>query len=158
VNYPALPRSGLPAPRLLRTGLPVSVSELVPDVDTAVPDSAGDFPSQVVRSVPLGHNRRCALLVALEHRYRCRRRRRRRRRYRQRRGEYRTIIFNRVGSKRTDERANKLCGGVSPPCPYSVPPLAFFQLLIILLMSVLVAGFQQYCIRNCPIILTLFVS
>jgi hypothetical protein len=91
------------------------VSELVPDVDTAVPDSAGDFPSQVVRSVPLlprwtlGHDRRCALLVALEHRYRCRRR------YRQRRGEYRTIIFNRVGSKRTDERANKLCGGVSPP-------------------------------------------
>ncbi len=76
MNYPALPRSGLPAPRLLRTGLPVSVSELVPDVDTAVPDSAGDFPSQVVRSVPLlprwtlGHNRRCALLVALEHRYR----------------------------------------------------------------------------------------
>ena len=59
VNYPALPRSGLPAPRLVRTGLPVSVSELVPDVDTAVPDSAGDFPSQVVRSVPLlpdGHS------------------------------------------------------------------------------------------------------
>ena len=59
MNYPALPRSGLPAPRLVRTGLPVSVSELVPDVDTAVPDSAGDFPSQAVRSVPLlpdGHS------------------------------------------------------------------------------------------------------
>ena len=59
MNYPALPRSGLPAPRLLRTGLPVSVSELVPDVDTAVPDSAGGFPSRVVRSVPLlpdGHS------------------------------------------------------------------------------------------------------
>ena len=59
VNYPALPRSGLPAPRLLRTGLPVSVSVLVPDVGTAVPDSAGGFPSRVVRSVPLlpdGHS------------------------------------------------------------------------------------------------------
>jgi len=53
VNYPALPRSGLPAPRLVRTGLPASMSELVPDVDTAVPDSAGDFPSQAVRSVTL---------------------------------------------------------------------------------------------------------
>jgi len=59
VNYPALPRSGLLAPRLVRTGLPVSASELLSDVDTAVPDSAGDFPSQVVRSVPLlpdGHS------------------------------------------------------------------------------------------------------
>ena len=59
VNYPALPRSGLLAPRLVRTGFLVSASELVPDVDTAVPDSAGDFPSQAVRSVPLlpdGHS------------------------------------------------------------------------------------------------------
>jgi hypothetical protein len=59
VNYPALPRSGLPAPRLLRTGLPVSVSECIPDVGTGIPDSAGDFPSRVVRSVPLlpdGHS------------------------------------------------------------------------------------------------------
>ena len=53
VNYPDLPRSGLPGPRLLRSGLPVSASDLVPDVGTVVPDSAGDFPSQVVRSVPL---------------------------------------------------------------------------------------------------------
>ena len=56
VNYPALPRSGLPAPRLLRTGLPVSVSEFIPDVGTGIPDSAGDFPSRVVRSVPLLSN------------------------------------------------------------------------------------------------------
>ena len=53
MNYPALPRSGLPGPRLLRTGLPVSASDLVPDVGTVVPDSAGDVPSQAVRSVPL---------------------------------------------------------------------------------------------------------
>ena len=59
VNYPDLPRSGLPAPRLLRTGLPVSVSEFIPDVGIGIPDSAGDFPSQAVRSVPLlpdGHS------------------------------------------------------------------------------------------------------
>ena len=59
VNCPALPRSGLPAPRLVSTGFLVSASELVPDVDTAVPDCAGDFPSQAVRSVPLlpdGHS------------------------------------------------------------------------------------------------------
>ena len=79
MNYPTLPRSGLLAPRLLRVGsserpsisrdherrvvpferLPVSVSELASGVDTAVPDSAGDFPLQVVRSVPLlpvGHS------------------------------------------------------------------------------------------------------
>jgi hypothetical protein len=37
VNYPTL--LGLTAS--LRVGLPVSVSELVSDVDTAVPDSAG---------------------------------------------------------------------------------------------------------------------
>ena len=58
MNYPALPRSGPPAPRLLRTGLPVSASELAPG-GTAIPDSAGDFPSRVVRSVPLlpdGHS------------------------------------------------------------------------------------------------------
>ena len=79
MNYPDLPRSGLPGPRLLRSGsserpkvsrdherryapferLPVSVSELASDVDTEVPDSAGGFPSQAVRSVPLlpvGHS------------------------------------------------------------------------------------------------------
>ena len=59
VNYPDLPRSGLPGPRLLRSGLPVSVSELAGPVPTAAPDSAGDFPLQVVRSVPLlpvGHS------------------------------------------------------------------------------------------------------
>jgi hypothetical protein len=53
VNYPDLPRSGLPGPRLLRSGLPGSVSDLVPDVGTVVPDSAGDFPLRAVRSVPL---------------------------------------------------------------------------------------------------------
>ena len=59
VNYPDLPRSGLPGPRLLRSGLPVSASELVSDVDTAVPDSAGDVPSREGRSAPLrpvGHS------------------------------------------------------------------------------------------------------
>ena len=59
VNYPDLPRLGLPGPRLLRSGLPVSVSELASDVDTAVPDSAGDFPLQAVWSVlllPIGHS------------------------------------------------------------------------------------------------------
>jgi hypothetical protein len=44
VNYPALPRSGPPAPRLLRTGLSGSASELTSNVDTTAPDSAGDFP------------------------------------------------------------------------------------------------------------------
>ena len=53
MNYPDLPRSGLLGPRLLRSGLPVSVSELASAVDTAAPDSAGGFPSRVVRSVPL---------------------------------------------------------------------------------------------------------
>jgi hypothetical protein len=53
VNYPDLPRWGLPGPRLLRSGRPDSVSELVPDVSTVVPDSAGGFPLQAVRSVPL---------------------------------------------------------------------------------------------------------
>ena len=59
VNYPDLPRSGLPGPRLSRSGLPVSVSELAGTVPTAAPDSAGDFPLQVVWSVPLlpvGHS------------------------------------------------------------------------------------------------------
>ncbi|SIR77164.1 hypothetical protein SAMN05421858_3765 [Haladaptatus litoreus] len=77
VNYSVLPRSGLPAPRLLRTELPVSVSERAETISTAstrtpfscgpseplvlrtVPDSAGDFPLQAVRSVPLlpdGHS------------------------------------------------------------------------------------------------------
>ena len=78
VNYPDLPRSGLLAPRLLRTGLPVSVSALASTVDTAstrvtlscgpseptvlrtVPDSAGDFPLRVVRSVPLLPDRHSA--------------------------------------------------------------------------------------------------
>ena len=53
VNYPDLPRSGLPGPRLLGSGLPGSVSERASDVDTAAPDSAGGFPSQAVWSVPL---------------------------------------------------------------------------------------------------------
>lgn len=53
MNYPpALPRSGLPAPRFLRAGLPVSVSEFIPE-GTGIPDSAGDFTLQAVRSVPL---------------------------------------------------------------------------------------------------------
>ena len=59
VNYPDLPRLGLPGPRLLRSELPVSVSELAGTGPPAVPDSAGDFPSQAVRSVPLlpdGHS------------------------------------------------------------------------------------------------------
>ena len=43
----------------LRQGLPVSVSELAGTVPTAAPDFAGDFPLQVVWSVPLlpvGHS------------------------------------------------------------------------------------------------------
>jgi predicted transcriptional regulator len=59
VNYPDIPRSGLPAPGLLRTGFRVSVSECIPDVGTGIPDSAGEFPSQAVRTVPLlpnGHS------------------------------------------------------------------------------------------------------
>ncbi len=55
VNYPALPRSGLPGSRIFRTERPGSVSELAPE-GTAVPDSAGDFPRGVVRSVPLFPN------------------------------------------------------------------------------------------------------
>jgi hypothetical protein len=50
---------GATRPSLLGTGLPGSVSELASNVDTAVPDSVGDFPSWVVRSVPLlpdGHS------------------------------------------------------------------------------------------------------
>lgn len=84
VNYRALPRSGLLAPRLSSIGLPVSVSELIPTVGTGIPDSAGDFASRAVRSDPLipvlwilAHNQQCALCVALE--------------YRQKRGKYRTI-------------------------------------------------------------------
>ena len=57
VNYSTLPRSGLLVPRLLRVGLPVSVSERAGTGPTAVPDSAGDFPLRVVRSVPLLPNR-----------------------------------------------------------------------------------------------------
>ena len=59
VNYPDLPRSGLSGPRLLRSGLPVSLSELAGTGPTAAPDSAGGFPLEVVRSVPLlpvGHS------------------------------------------------------------------------------------------------------
>ena len=59
MNYPDRPRSGLPGPRLLRAGLPGSVSERASDVDTAAPDSAGSFPSRAVRRVPLrpiGHS------------------------------------------------------------------------------------------------------
>ncbi|SIR72552.1 hypothetical protein SAMN05421858_3446 [Haladaptatus litoreus] len=77
VNYSHVPRSGLPSPHLLRWELPVSVSERAETISTAstrtefscgpseplvlrtVPDSAGDFPLQVVRSVPLlpdGHS------------------------------------------------------------------------------------------------------
>ncbi len=52
VNYSGLPHSGLPGPRLLRSELPVSASELIPE-DTAVPDSAGDFPLRAGRGVPL---------------------------------------------------------------------------------------------------------
>ncbi len=40
-------------------GLPGSVSECIPNVGTGIPDSAGEFPSRVVRSVPLlpgGHS------------------------------------------------------------------------------------------------------
>ena len=48
----------------------------------------------------LGHNRRCALLVALEHR--------------RRRGEHRTTPFDRVGSKYDGERANNSCGRCIP--------------------------------------------
>ena len=59
MNYPDLPRSGLIGPRLLRSGLPVSLSELAGTGPTAAPDSAGGFPLQLVRSVPLlpvGHS------------------------------------------------------------------------------------------------------
>ena len=59
MNYPDLPRSGLIGPHLLRSGLPVSLSELAGTGPTAAPDSAGGFPLQVVRSVPLlpvGHS------------------------------------------------------------------------------------------------------
>jgi len=52
VNYPALLRSGLLPPRLLRT-LPVSASECIPSVGTGIPDFAGDFSSRAVRSEPL---------------------------------------------------------------------------------------------------------
>ena len=59
VNYSHLPHSGLPSPHLLRWELPGSVSERAETISTAVPDSAGDFPLQAVRSVPLlpvGHS------------------------------------------------------------------------------------------------------
>lgn len=52
VNYPALLRSGLLAPRLVRTALPVSASEFILTVGTGIPDSAGDFPLRAVRSEP----------------------------------------------------------------------------------------------------------
>jgi hypothetical protein len=78
VNYSALPRSGLPGPRLLRAELPVSVSEHAgtgptaftraplscgpaePAVLRTAPDFTGDFPLQAVRSVPLLPNRHSA--------------------------------------------------------------------------------------------------
>ena len=43
----------------MQVNYPVSTSVLAPDVGTAVPDSPGDFPSRVGRSVPLlpdGHS------------------------------------------------------------------------------------------------------
>ena len=60
VYYPDLPRSGLLAPRLLRTGLPASMSELTSNVDTPVLDFTGDFPSRAVRGDPLLPNRHSA--------------------------------------------------------------------------------------------------
>ena len=77
VNYSHLPHSGLPSPHLLRWERPGSVSELAETISTAStrakllcgpaepwvlrtgPDSAGDVPLRVVRSVPLlpvGHS------------------------------------------------------------------------------------------------------
>ena len=127
VNYPDLPRSGLPGPRLLRSGFPVSASELASDVDTEVPDSAGDFPSQAVRSVPLlpvGHLATTAgarFLSSFERAmlsrddetaspFRTTFERRRRR------GEHRTTPFDRQGSKRGG-------GAVYEPCGRCIPSL-----------------------------------
>ena len=79
MNYPDLPRSGLPGPRLLRSGsserpkvsrdherryapferLPGSIPERAGTGPKAAPDSPGGFPLEVVRSVPLlpvGHS------------------------------------------------------------------------------------------------------
>ncbi len=108
MNYPDLPRSGLLGPRLLRSGLPVSVSELASDVDTAFtrrkrlvspPErGSGDgsrlrrrFPSTGGSECPaptgstLSRNRRCTLLVAFEQR--------------RKRGEHLTVFFDRRGTK-----------------------------------------------------------
>ena len=124
MNYPSLPRSGLLAPRLLRVGLPVSVSELASDVDAALTRAKPSFAhqrssisgdgSRLRRRFPftggsecptptgwtLSHNRRCALLVVLEHR--------------RRRGEHRTTLFDRRGSNRGGERASNSCGRCIP--------------------------------------------
>ena len=147
LNYPDLPRSGLPGPRLLRSGsserpkvsrdherrvapferLLVSASELASDMDTEVPDSAGDFPSQAVRSVPLlhvGHSATTAgarFLSSFERAmlsrddetaspFRTTFERRRRR------GEHRTTPFDRQGSKRGG-------GAVYEPCGRCIPSL-----------------------------------
>jgi hypothetical protein len=48
----------------------------------------------------LSHNRRCALLVALEHRRKC--------------GEHRTTLFDCRGGKRGGERASNSCGRCIP--------------------------------------------
>ena len=114
MNDADVPRSGLPAPRLLRSGL--SVSELVSDVDTAVPDSAGEFPLQAVRSVPLLPNRhsattdRCTLLLALEQG--------------RKPGEHLTPPFHSTGSKRAGERTNK-SGGRCTPSPQKLKEHGF---------------------------------
>jgi hypothetical protein len=139
VNYSTLPRSGLPGPCLLRTELPVSASELAgtdptaftraplscgpaePTVLRTVPDSTGDFPLQVVRSVPLLPDRHSATTddarflssferpevfcddetakpfrTTFEHR--------------RKRGEHLTTSFDRRGSKDADSHENKRCG------------------------------------------------
>ena len=107
VNYPDLPRLGLPGPRLLRSGLPGSVSELAPDVGTAVPDSAGGFPLGGSECpAPPGstfcHNRRRTLLVAFERRWK--------------RGGHLAIIFDRRSSKRGGKR-------IFEPCERCIPSL-----------------------------------
>ena len=151
MNYPNLPRSSLPGPRLLRSGsserpkvsrdherryapferLPVSASELASDVDTAVPDSAGDFPSQAVRSVPLlpvGHSATTAVARFLSSFERAKLSRddetaspfRTTFEQRRRRGEHRTTPFARRGSKRGGEHVFATCAGAVSP-PYSAP-------------------------------------
>lgn len=58
VDYPVLPRSRLPAPRVVRRGRPGSVSRCLPDVGTGSPDSAGDVPLRAgwrVALLSVGH-------------------------------------------------------------------------------------------------------